>query len=116
MAKSYKLEDGNYIDSKGIVHSRKKLNTVLDSKIGYTVLENGFNINNIKENGRYGIFNASGTLPSGYSTSDNNVIIDCIMWSSLYGRQILHDVRTERTYVRNINNGTWRSWTQYTTQ
>lgn len=92
------------------------LSSVLDSKIGYVVLENDSNIDNVKENGRYGVFNAKGTLPSGYNVNDNNVIIDCIMWSSLYGRQILHDVRTTNTYVRNLNNGIWQNWKQYTAQ
>ena len=114
--KSVKFTNNMYLDSTGVVHNKEKLNNVLDSKIGYTVLENNTNINDIKENGRYGIFNAKGTLPSGYNVNDNNVIIDCIMWSSLYGRQILNDVRTTNTYIRNLNNGTWYSWRQYTTQ
>lgn len=80
----------------------------------YSVLEQATNIDTLKENGKYGIFNATGTLPSGYSSSDNNIIIECIMWTNDYGRQILHDVRTTNTYIRIINNNTWYSWHKFT--
>lgn len=74
------------------------------------VLEESTDIDNIKTNGIYGIFNATGTLPNGYSITDNNVIIECLMWASDYGRQILHDVRTNKIFIRNINNGIWQPW------
>lgn len=76
------------------------------------ILANNYNIDNIKQSGFYGIFNATGTLPTGYSTSDNNIFIESIMWSSDYGRQILHDVRSESTYIRNLSADSWHSWTQ----
>lgn len=87
--------------------------SVVNEKI-FVVLDNATNIDNLKENGKYGIFNASGTLPSGYSISDNNVIIECIMWSENFGRQILHDVRTTKTYIRNLSSGVWQAWKAFT--
>jgi microcystin-dependent protein len=85
---------------------------LLNEKI-YMVLPQGSNINNLLENGKFGIFNATGTLPTGYSTSDNNIIIENIMWNNEYGRQILHDVRTTNTFIRCINGGLWQSWRQF---
>jgi microcystin-dependent protein len=76
------------------------------------ILANNYNIDNIKKLGFYGIFNATGTLPTGYSTSDNNIFIESIMWSSDSGRQILHDVRTKNTYIRNLSANSWSSWSQ----
>lgn len=76
------------------------------------ILANNYNIDNIKKSGFYGIFNATGTLPTGYSTSDNNIFIENIMWSSDFGRQILHDVRTKNTYIRNLSANSWNSWSQ----
>ena len=78
------------------------------------ILAYNYNIDNIKQSGFYGIFNATGTLPTGYSTSDNNIFIESIMWNSDYGRQILHDVRTNNTYIRIINNNNWQSWHKFT--
>ncbi|WP_405317632.1 tail fiber protein [Faecalibacillus faecis] len=86
---------------------------VLKEKL-YSVVANGTNIDNLKTNGKYGMINATGTLPSGYSTSDNNIIIECIMWSNLYGRQILHDIRGDSTYMRRLSNGTWQTWRRFT--
>lgn len=36
MSKSYKLKDGNYIDSTGIVHNKKLLSNVLNEKVNAT--------------------------------------------------------------------------------
>ena len=90
-----------------------KQGKILNDKL-YSVLEQVTNIDGVKENGKYGIFNATGTLPSGYSTSDNNIIIECIMWNNSYGRQILHDVRSDNTYIRRLDNGIWHSWKKFT--
>lgn len=90
----------------------EKIIEVIDSI--YSVAEQGTNINDLKINGKYGIFNATGTLPSGYSTNDNNIIIECIMWDNSYGRQILHDVRSDNTYIRRLSAGTWHSWKIFT--
>lgn len=86
----------------------------VDNKI-YAELAQGTNIDTLKANGKYGIYNATGTLPSGFSSSDNNVIVECIMWNTDYGRQILHDVRTANTFIRRINGGVWQSWHMFTT-
>lgn len=78
----------------------------------YQRLDNNYNIDNIKTNGLYGIFNATGTLPSGYSQNDNNFFIETMIWYETYGRQILHDVRTTNTYIRNLSNNVWQAWKQ----
>lgn len=83
----------------------------INNKI-YSTLSSNTNIDNLKTVGTYGIFNATGTLPSGYNQTDNNIFIDVLMWSNDYGRQILHDVRTTNTYVRNLSNNAWQSWKQ----
>lgn len=83
----------------------------INNKI-YSTLSSNTNIDNLKTVGTYGIFNATGTLPSGYSQTDNNIFIEVLMWSNDYGRQILHDVRTTNTYIRNISNNVWQSWKQ----
>lgn len=83
-----------------------------DKMFSMETLANNYNIDNIKQSGFYGILNATGTLPTGYSTSDNNIFIESIMWSSDYGRQILHDVRSESTYIRILSADSWKSWTQ----
>ena len=84
---------------------------ILNNKI-YVQSAQGTNIDNLRENGKYGILNATGTLPSGYSSSDNNIIIECIMWTNTYGKQILHDIRSDETYIRRLENGAWHSWKQ----
>lgn len=91
-------------------YSCNYINTI-NNKI-YSVLSRNTNIDNLKTVGTYGIFNATGTLPSGYNQTDNNIFIDVLMWSNDYGRQILHDVRTTNTYVRNLSNNAWQSWKQ----
>ena len=91
-------------------YSCNYINTI-NNKI-YSVLSSNTNIDNLKTVGNYGIFNATGTLPSGYSQTDNNIFIEVLMWSNDYGRQILHDVRTTNTYVRNLSNNVWQSWKQ----
>lgn len=72
------------------------------------VLDNGYNIDDLKLNGKFAVYNATGTLPNGYSTSDNNFFIECYMWFENYGRQILHDVRANKTYSRNLLNDVWQ--------
>ena len=91
-------------------YSCNYINTI-NNKI-YSALSNNTNIDNLKIVGTYGIYNATGTLPFGYSQNDNNIFIEVLMWSNDYGRQILHDVRTTNTYVRNISNNVWQSWKQ----
>lgn len=44
MSKSYKLKDGNYIDSTGIVHNKQLLSEILEHQIITAVLKNNFNI------------------------------------------------------------------------
>ena len=86
--------------------------TQLNEKI-YVELQQASNIDNLKTNGKFGIYNATGTLPSGYSTSDNNIIVECIMWTEEYGRQILYDVRTVKTWIRRIDSSGWKPWHEF---
>lgn len=73
-------------------------------------LSNEANIDNITSSGVYGIFNATGTLPSGY-TSDNNIFIHSMVWGNgNYGRQVLYDIRSNNIYTRQKSHGTWNSW------
>jgi len=83
------------------------------NEIPMKVLSNGYDIDILKKSGTYGIFNATGTLPNGFSTTDNNIFIQCFMWFENYGRQILRDVRTNKTFSRNLNNGVWQTWVSY---
>jgi hypothetical protein len=100
--------------------SAENLNQLQDNieeeinKIPLDKLNENYNIDNLKTNGTYGIFNATGTLPNGFSTTSNNLIIQCFIWAEDYGRQILHDVRTNNSYSRNIYDGVWQEWKQIT--
>ena len=75
-------------------------------------LETGYNIDNIKQNGNYAIFNATGSLPTGFLTNDNNIFVECYIWDENWGRQTLLDVRTNNSYSRNLSNGIWQNWKQ----
>lgn len=79
----------------------------------YKRTETNANLDNLTNTGIYGVFNATGTLPSGYSSNDNNFFIEVLFWYVDYGRQIAHDVRTNRTFIRNMNNGIWQSWKEF---
>ena len=74
------------------------------------ILSENYNVDNIKTSGIYGIFNAKGTLPAGLDINDNNIFLHCFMWYADYGRQIIYDVRTLKTYMRILNNGIWHEW------
>ena len=80
------------------------------NEISMKALSNGYDIDTIKQNGKFVIFNAKGTLPNGYSTNDNNIFIDSYLFGTDYGRQILHDVRTNKSFSRNLSNGVWQEW------
>lgn len=83
-----------YINGLAITHSTE---TDIDTLSGTTVFE---------------IFNAKGTLPSGYSTSDNNVIIQQYERDDSYIRQVLYDVHSRKILTRAKLNGEWSSWTK----
>ena len=84
------------------------------SEIPMKIIAENYNIDELKTSGVYGIFNATGTLPNGFSITDNNIFVQCFMWWGGYGRQILHDVRTNNSYSRNLNNETWLEWKKIT--
>lgn len=118
--KSNENKVGNKLDvSGGKITGSLQVNGAIYSKdlatnnfvnVLFEYLEESYNIDNIKENGTFGVFNATGTLPTGYSASDNNFIVECFMWASDYGRQILHDVRSNKIYIRNLFNNVWQPW------
>lgn len=93
--------------------SAENLNLLQDNieKAIYQVLENNTNIDELKETGLYSIFNATGILPYGYSTIDNNIIIQTIKWNDEWIRQILYDIRSNNFYSRSLINGVWGLWT-----
>lgn len=80
------------------------------NEIPMKVLSNGYDIDTLKKSGTYGIFNATGSLPTGYSTSDNNIFIECYMWGTAFGRQVFHDVRTNKIFYRILSNDVWQEW------
>lgn len=106
----------SFSSSKQDTYSADFINNKIDplqetvNKIPMKVLSTGTNIDDIKENGKFAVFNATGTLPPGYSTTDNNIFIDCYMWYTSYGRQIFRDVRTNKTFERVLSNGVWQEW------
>lgn len=75
-------------------------------------LTDGSNIDNLYSYGMhiYGVTNATGTLPSGYD-STNSFFIETYMWElSNFGRQLLYDVSSNKSFMRIRNNDTWGSW------
>ncbi len=86
---------------------RNQNNLYLETGI-QKILDDGYNIDELKFNGKFAILNATGTLPSGYSVDDNNIFVENFMWFEHYGRQILHDVRTNKTFSRNLFNDVWQ--------
>lgn len=106
----YKLNGTDIITTSGndIVLSD---NVKIPDDFKFKTLNNGTNINNLTEAGIFGIYNATGTLPTGYSTSDNNIFIQNMLWGDeTYGRQIFYDIRTNSTYSREKSQGSWTSW------
>lgn len=73
-------------------------------------LEDGYNIDNLKINGKFLITNATGTLPEGYTSEDNAFFIENFSWFEHYGRQILHDIKTQKTYVRHFYDDVWQPY------
>lgn len=85
--------------------------------LGYALIDNNTNIDEIVTTKQVMIFNAKGTLPAGYSTSDNNIILESTMptWTTDFGRQVLKDIRTNKTYQRNRYSGQWHNWEEIMT-
>jgi len=84
--------------------------STLEGKL-YTYL-NESNIDNLKDDGNrfYHVFNASGTLPTGYTGGDNDIFLEVYFVSSGYGRQILFDGRSNKVYIRACSSNTWGAW------
>lgn len=96
-------------------YSCNYLNTAFAS---ISELEWGSNINNLKEPGfhLYRTRNATGTLPSGYS-SDNDFFVESYIISVTadWGRQILLDIRANRMFIRALRQGNWGDWAEVNT-
>ena len=81
----------------------------------------GSNIDNLAYKGfhLYAVTNASGTLPSGYSSSSNRFIVQTMLAGdkTLTGKQILFDLNSNKMFVRtrNASNSTWNSWVEVNT-
>ena len=82
-------------------------------------LVEGSNINNLKEPGfhLYHISDATGSLPSGY-TSDNDIFIESYIISdeSNFGRQILLDINSNRMFLRSLSSDVWSAWAEVYTE
>ena len=60
--------------------------------------------------GWFNLFNAKGTLPSGYSHNDNDFLVENKGVGNDWIRQILYDVRSEKSFIRMKLNGSWSDW------
>ncbi len=88
--------------------------------VSISELSSGSNINNLAYKGfhLYAVTNATGTLPSGY-TSSNRFFVQTLLAgdSTLTGKQLLFDANSDRLFVRtrNASNSTWNSWVEVNT-
>ncbi len=60
--------------------------------------------------GWFNFFNAKGTLPSGYSPTDNDFLIENKGVNNDWIRQILYDVRSYKKFERMRLDGSWSEW------
>lgn len=114
MSKSYKLKGDNYIDSSSIVHSRKKLNNLLNN----TLKENGIidystNWNNITSVGFY-LYNgwAGSDTGSNRPTNDRGMGFFIVMYSPNWLNYQQIYFCSAGIYLRMFADGTWKNWTK----
>lgn len=105
-----------------LINENKNNITNLTSKVN-----NGQNFKLTNDDGRYlednsnlnidnfyfgwkNIYNAKGTLPTGISQDDNNLIIECKGTDINFIKQVCYDVRSEKTWNRSRINGSWKNW------
>lgn len=98
----------NLNTDNGAVPLSAKQGKILNEKMRVT--STGTNIDDINDYGVFYIFNATGTLPVGYSTTDNNIILISYQWDSLWLTQECKDIRSNRKSLRTKKNGTWGPW------
>ncbi len=85
--------------------------------VSISELASGSNINNLAYKGfhLYAVTNATGTLPSGY-TSSNRFVVQTMLAgdSTLTGKQLLFDLNSDRLFIRtrNASNSTWNAWVE----
>ena len=92
-----------------------------------TKVDNGQNLKLTHDDGRYiqtrdtgnidepvlgwfNYFNAKGTLPNGYSTNDNDFLIENKGVGNTWLRQILYDVRSFNKFESMRLDGKWTDW------
>jgi hypothetical protein len=95
----------SFSSSKNDTYSCNEIN-----KIPMKVLPENTNIDEILDNGNFAIFNAKGTLPSGFNLDDNNVFVESNLWYSDFGVQTLKSVRSQKRWIRHRANGVWGEW------
>lgn len=60
--------------------------------------------------GWHNVFNATGTLPPGYTSNNNDFLIENKGVGVDWYRQILYDVRSYKKFERMRINGSWHEW------
>ena len=60
--------------------------------------------------GWHNVFNATGTLPPGYTSNNNDFLIENKGVGVDWYRQILYDVRSYKKFERMRLNGSWSDW------
>ena len=120
IASNVKMSDGTTVETT--VSTNKSNISSLQTKVN-----NGQNHKLTHDDGRYiqtrdtgnidnpvlgwfNYFNAKGTLPEGYSTDDNDFLVENKGVSSTWLRQTLYDVRSSNKFERMRLNGTWKDW------
>lgn len=104
-------------DSEKDTYSCNYLNDLLAN---ISELTSGSNINNLTSKGfhLYAVSNATGTLPSGYTTTNRFLILNLLAGdTSLTGKQVLMDTNSDKLFVRtrNASNSSWNSWVEINT-
>lgn len=95
----------SFSSSKQDTYSCNEIN-----KIPMKILPENTNIDEILDNGNFAIFNAKGTLPSGFNPDDNNVFIESNLWYKDFGVQVLKSVRSQKRWIRHRSNKVWGEW------
>lgn len=108
MSKSIKLKDENYIDSSSIMHNRRLLKEVLESKINKNVYAtNNIDANDLDESGMY-------YLGTGCSNIPESAYMRLIVNGGKDSGDVLQiAVKMQdvpNIYIRTKTNNVWHSW------
>jgi len=121
-----KVEDtvgvvGNVVNTgSGSTKDTYSCNYLNELLVSISELASGSNINNLAYKGfhLYAVTNATGTLPTGY-TSSNRFVVQTMLAgdSTLTGKQLLFDLNSDRLFIRtrNASNSTWNAWVEVNT-